>query len=258
MAGVKGVAAVAALACAAVLAAAWRRRRLELAASEVIARTKREASRKRSKAKVVQLKRSKAKLALVRLAKARFEEQQQGHEVKLVAPTSPSPPELIEQTLRDLERLLVLEREDGATGPLKHVVDLGCGDARWLVAACESYRCTGLGYDIDEDRLAAADVAIASSRLAARVRVVHADLASAPLGDADVVVAYLFRDGCKKLRARLERDLKPGAVVVAVGFAMRGWVPLSDRKLHALAVRIYRPTRLVQPDSPPTWEGVLS
>ena len=54
-----------------------------------------------------------AKAALIALAKQRFAEQQSASSHQLVAPISPSPPELIEKTLRELEaRDRFLRRRD--------------------------------------------------------------------------------------------------------------------------------------------------
>ena len=68
-----------------------------------------------------------AKAALIALAKQRFAEQQSASSHQLVAPISPSPPELIEKTLHELEFRGLLRDN--------RLVDLGCGDGRWLVAA---------------------------------------------------------------------------------------------------------------------------
>ena len=133
------------------------------------------------------------KAALIALAKQRFAEQQSASSHQLVAPISPSPPELIEKTLRELE----------ARGLLRdnRLVDLGCGDGRWLVAARRHCRRL-VGYDIDGALLAKGRAALDNADHV----LVEADFFETDniFEEGDVVVAYLFREGCTKLRAKLE------------------------------------------------------
>ena len=132
-----------------------------------------------------------AKAALIALAKQRFAEQQSASSHQLVAPISPSPPELIEKTLRELE----------ARGLLRdnRLVDLGCGDGRWLVAARRHCRRL-VGYDIDGKLLEKGRAALDG----ADHTLVEADFFESEniFEDGDVVVAYLFREGCAKLRGQ--------------------------------------------------------
>ena len=56
--------------------------------------------------------------------------------------------------------------------------------------------------------------------------------------DGDVVVAYLFREGCAKLRAKLEKELRRGTLV-CVGFEMRGWRSSFEVTAGGLVARVY-------------------
>ena len=184
-------------------------------------------------------KKSATRAALIRLAKERFEAQQAAAgDAALVAPISPSPPELVGDILAALAARGTLTK-DGSHAP-RRVVDLGCGDARWLVAACEHYDCVGVGYDLDEALLVKGRDALARRGLAGRATLERRDFFDgAPLLAAgDVVVAYLFREGCAKLLATLEAELERG-VVVCVGFELRGWKCAFERSVRGLKVRVY-------------------
>jgi SAM-dependent methyltransferase len=184
-------------------------------------------------------KKSATRAALIKLAKERFEAQQAAAgDAALVAPISPSPPELVRDILAALAARGTLTK-DGSNAP-RRVVDLGCGDARWLVAACEHYDCVGVGYDLDEALLARGRDALARRGLAGRATLERRDFFDgAPLLAAgDVVVAYLFREGCAKLLATLEAELERG-VVVCVGFELRGWKCAFERSVRGLKVRVY-------------------
>ena len=180
-----------------------------------------------------------AKAALIALAKQRFAEQQSASSHQLVAPISPSPPELIEKTLRELE----------ARGLLRdnRLVDLGCGDGRWLVAARRHCRRL-VGYDIDGKLLEKGRAALGG----ADHTLVEADFFESEniFEDGDVVVAYLFREGCAKLREKLEKEL-PRGTLVCVGFEMRGWRSSFEVTAGGLVARVYE----VRAESSPTIRG---
>lgn len=45
------------------------------------------------------------------------------------------------------------------------------------------------------------------------------------LGDADLIVCYLYSNGMGALRKKLEEEVKPGAHIISHTFAISGWVP---------------------------------
>ena len=184
--------------------------------------------------------------ALLKVAQERFAEQQRSAgEAALVAPISPSPPGLVEATLECLwKRGTLAKTGEGAASPGAapvRLLDLGCGDARWLTAACGTYACVGVGYDVDDALLAKGRAAIARLGLGAVATVERRDFLEPGLDlfrDGDVVVAYLFRDGVARLAAKLEAELSRG-VVVCIGFELRGWRPACELAVHGIKARVY-------------------
>ena len=182
-----------------------------------------------------------AKAALIALAKQRFAEQQSASNHQLVAPISPSPPELIGKTLHELEDRGLLRDN--------RLVDLGCGDCRWLVEG--RHWCRWLvGYDIDGALLAKGRAALEGS--VTGYTLVEGDFFESEniFEDGDVIVAYLFREGCAKLREKLERELRRGTLV-CVGFEMRGWRSSFEVTAGGLVARVYE----VRAESSPTIRG---
>jgi hypothetical protein len=57
----------------------------------------------------------------------------------------------------------------------------------------------------------------------------RADFMAADLGDAALVVCYLYPGAMRRLREKLERELPAGALVVSNAFLVPGWRPTSVR-----------------------------
>lgn len=108
----------------------------------------------------------------------------------------------------------------------EHYVELGSGHGRGLVIAARDFgaRATGVEYLVD---------AIGQARTRARaagvdVTLEHGDLRHHDVRDADVVLLHLGPAFHDLLAPRLERLLRPSARVVAAGWRVPGWQPVSD------------------------------
>jgi SAM-dependent methyltransferase len=109
-----------------------------------------------------------------------------------------------------------------AVRPGEVVYDLGCGDARVLVAAARRFGARGVGVEIDVSRFLWSLARIAASGLWGRVRLVRGDLFRQDLREADVVVTYLLQDTNDRLQTKLLQELRPGARVVSNTFTFPG------------------------------------
>eukprot|EP00903_Cladosiphon_okamuranus_P010069 g9541.t2 len=170
--------------------------------------------------------RNRAMSALVRHAKATFDEN--NRDTRLVAPISPSPEDLI-QTVFDHVGL----------GPHDVVLDLGCGDGRWVVAAALR-GCTGRGLDLNEDLLEKGRRAAAEAGVSSSVELKNADMFHAPLAGSTIIIVYLFREGLASMKDKLETEADRGTRVVSVGFQIRGWVSVATIVIGGLHAYIYR------------------
>ncbi|XP_024367882.1 uncharacterized protein [Physcomitrium patens] len=85
-----------------------------------------------------------------------------------------------------------------AVGPGDLVVDLGCGDARLLIAAAEEFGAQGYGVELDPALFAEAQRAVAKENLNHLITVERKDAFSTDLTKATVVTLYLSTKGkCK-------------------------------------------------------------
>jgi SAM-dependent methyltransferase len=122
----------------------------------------------------------------------------------------------------------------------EHLVDLGCGDGRVLLRAGALRGARVTGIELDSALAASARTLLTEHAVAGEV--VEADFADAPLGDVDVVFAYLSPATLQRLRPKLDDGLPDGARVVTTGYAVPGWVPDEAGNRCYLYRRPFAPT----------------
>jgi tRNA G46 methylase TrmB len=84
------------------------------------------------------------KKSLLEEASRRFAQNRElSASASLMAPISPSPKELIDETLK---KLILEKRPNGESLIVEgsHFIDLGCGDGRWLIAAAIFFSQSGI------------------------------------------------------------------------------------------------------------------
>lgn len=104
------------------------------------------------------------------------------------------------------------------------VYDLGCGDGRIVVTAAKKYGATGVGIDIDPQRIKEANENARKSQVTDKVRFIQQDLFESDFSKASVVTLYLLPSVNLKLRPKL-MQLKPGTRIVSHAFDMGDWKP---------------------------------
>ena len=134
-----------------------------------------------------------------------------------LAPFNPSGDVVIDTAFRLLE-----------LGPSDILVDLGCGDARLLVAAASQRgvsRCYGVEYDGAVYRRAVARVAEQDAAVAERVRVRHGDAlqAQAEVAAATAIFMYLVPTGMRAIAPQIIAAMRErGVRVVTYMFSLPG------------------------------------
>lgn len=135
-------------------------------------------------------------------------------------------------------------------GPGDHVVDLGTGDGRILIAAARERGASGLGIDLDAVLIRKAQADAEDAGVADRVRFATGDLFETDLSAADVVTMYLLPEVNLRLCPRLLAQLKPGARIVSHAFDMGDWRPDETRKAGGSTVHLWRvPERPERPSA---------
>lgn len=121
--------------------------------------------------------------------------------------------------------------------PEDHVIDLGSGDGRILIAAARSHGAQGLGVEIDPARIREAEANARAARVSDRVRFVRQDLFQTPLNDADVVTIYLTPEVNLRLRPRILAEMRAGSRVISHQYDMGDW--RADQRQRVEASTIY-------------------
>ena len=130
-------------------------------------------------------------------------------------PYVPTPHEVVDKML------VMAEVKEGDV-----VYDLGCGDARIVIAAIQKGAARGVCVEIEPRLVAEGKANAQRAGVADRIRFVEGDLFQVPLADATVVTLYLLPSVNRRLRPRLQAELKPGARVVSHDFDMgEEWTP---------------------------------
>lgn len=106
-----------------------------------------------------------------------------------------------------------------------HVVDLGSGDGRIVIAAVRDFNArSALGIDLDPERIAEANENAMRAGVTDRVAFEQGDLFEKDFSDATVVTLYLLHSLNMRLRPTI-LDMTPGTRVVSHAFDMGNWEP---------------------------------
>ena len=149
----------------------------------------------------------------------------------------PTPPEVVSAMLK------------AASVSARDVVyDLGSGDGRIVIEAAKTFGARGVGFDLDQRLIDEARLRARNAGVAGRVRFERRDLFDVDLRRATVVTLYLLPEMNARLRPKLQRELRPGARVVAHSFAIPGWPPerrieVGERSIFVWTIEAATPPR---------------
>jgi len=124
--------------------------------------------------------------------------------------------------------------------PGDHVIDLGSGDGRILIAAARSHGAGGLGVDIDPARITESVANAEAARVSSRVTFRQQDLFETPLQPADVLTLYLTPEVNLRLRPRILEQMRPGTRVVSHDFDMGDWRPDGRQRIGSATIYLWK------------------
>ncbi|MFB3827683.1 MAG: cyclopropane-fatty-acyl-phospholipid synthase family protein [Bryobacteraceae bacterium] len=115
--------------------------------------------------------------------------------------------------------------------------DLGSGDGRIVITAAKKYGITGVGFDLNPERIKEAEENARKAGVQDRVSFRLQDLYEADISKATVLTLYLLPSVNLKLKPKLFKELKPGTRIVSHDFDMGDWKPekvvdLNEHKIY--------------------------
>lgn len=108
------------------------------------------------------------------------------------------------------------------------IYDLGCGDARLVIAAARKCK-RAIGIEIDPLRFLVSFIKTKLLRLK-NAKIIFGDLFKQNLRDADVVFLFLHKRINDRLRKKFEKELKKGTRIVSHYWIFHGWKPVKQDK----------------------------
>eukprot|EP00753_Platysulcus_tardus_P000585 PLAT1056.1.p1 GENE.PLAT1056.1~~PLAT1056.1.p1 ORF type:complete len:192 (+),score=60.50 PLAT1056.1:37-576(+) len=160
------------------------------------------------------------------LAEGRSRWQKEVKDKGRVAPFSVTPQTVVDAVMDDFP----LTEDDV-------LLDLGCGDGRWLTAAVTRYGCRAIGVELDAELLARATEGSESAGVADRITLLQQDVYDCDVSTATAVV--FFGKGDARLADKLRRELPSGARIIAVQFLLPDWEATSCREIEGRKIHFY-------------------
>lgn len=127
------------------------------------------------------------------------------------------------------------------------VYDIGCGDARLLIAAAR-LGAKGVGFELHNDLVLEAKQEVEKVGYSELVKVVQQDAAQASVWEATVITLYLSESGNTHMVNSLKHQMRRQARVVSFAFPIEGYQPCRTDKVHGIDIHLY--TNIGQADSP--------
>lgn len=132
----------------------------------------------------------------------------------LDVPYVPTPQEVVDEMLR----LGQVKEGD-------YLIDLGSGDGRIVISAARDHGATGVGIDLNPERIQEANANAKAAGVTDKVEFRQGDLFEQDLSKADVLTLYLLPSVNEKLKPKILKELRPGTRVVSHSFDMGDWKP---------------------------------
>jgi SAM-dependent methyltransferase len=124
------------------------------------------------------------------------------------------------------------------------VYDLGCGDGRIVITAVKERGASGVGIDLNPQRIAEAKLNAKKAGVGDKVKFMVGDLFQTDFSEASVVTLYLLPSVNAKLRPQLWKQLKVGTRVVSHAFDMGPeWPPEKTEQVGGNTVYYWTITK---------------
>lgn len=103
------------------------------------------------------------------------------------------------------------------------IFDLGCGDGRIVITAAKNFGASGVGIDLDPQRIKECLAGAKAAKVEDRLEFRNSDVMKADFTAATIVAIYLLPESNELLRPLFDEQLQDGALVVSHNYPIPGW-----------------------------------
>lgn len=118
------------------------------------------------------------------------------------------------------------------------VYDIGCGDARLLIAAAQR-GARGVGFELQRGLVQEAEQAVQAAGVEKLVQVYEQDALVASVQEATVITLYLSVRGNTHVINSLKSKMQRGTRVVSFAFPIEGYKPAKTGRVHGIDIYLY-------------------
>lgn len=123
--------------------------------------------------------------------------------------------------------------------PGEILYDLGAGDGRMVIIAAKEFGAKATGFEIATLPYLFAYIKINLQGLNSQASMSYRNFFKQDLSSADVICTFLTPKAMKKLKPKLEKEMKPGARIVSYAFHIPGWQETLKDKPNKKTTAIY-------------------
>ena len=118
-------------------------------------------------------------------------------------------------------------------GPGDVLYDLGAGDGRIVVMAVKEFGVSkAYGVELRHDLVEEARRKIREEGVEGKAVIVEADMFKVDIREASIVTLFLLTSVNRRLKPKLESELRPGTRIVSHEFQIPGWSPLISANIY--------------------------
>lgn len=112
--------------------------------------------------------------------------------------------------------------------PGEIVVDPGAGECGIIITAVTVFDAVGIGIEINPALIRSCVDGFEKLKLKGKAYVVWGDMFDFNYSIANVITLYLGSEVNKKLKDKIEHEIKPGVRVVSHDYEVPGWKPIKE------------------------------
>jgi len=119
-------------------------------------------------------------------------------------------------------------------------IDLGCGDGRVVLTAVSNFKVKGIGVDINPFLIKIANLKAKIQSVDKKsVKFICQNILKTDITGADFIYLFLLPNLIKRLKPKLEKELKKNTIIISHGFKIEGWEKKLIKKLPDLPFPTY-------------------